>query len=63
MKKIVKMICPSCGNVYDEKDPRPVLDLSTGQLRTEYQPNKRCHSCGTGLIRQVTKLDKKGKIR
>jgi rubredoxin len=63
MTKIVKMVCPSCGHSYPEKEEKPIIDVSTGKLTTLTVHNKKCESCQTGLVRQVVKLDKKGKIR
>jgi rubredoxin len=63
VKKIVKMVCPGCGNSYDEKESRLMRDPSTGKLYTILETRRKCGGCRTGLVRQVTKLDKKGKIR
>jgi len=52
--KIVTMVCPFCKNEYPEYEQKSTLDTTTGKTIIKRTRRTQC-SCGTNLVRKVTK--------
>jgi len=60
-KKIITMICPSCGEHFSP-EPKIVINPKTGESHMEHHLPKQCKYCSTNLVRSVVKVKSEKKV-